>query len=160
VRHYFLDTSALVKAYAWEDGSRQVRDILRGSTAVPAENLIIVSILAHPEAASALSSIMAEPSAVRRGLGAYERRTLPGVLAGQFTGSNPLVVTPADPHAHAAAALGWKHRVKGADAVHLATALAFRNGLPKASEFYFVSSDVALNRAAQAEGLAVIDPAA
>jgi len=44
--------------------------------------------------------------------------------------------------------------------VHLATALAAREELAEETEFYFVSSDVALNRAAQAEGLAVIDPAA
>lgn len=160
MRHYFLDTSALVKAYAWEDGSRLVRDIFRGSAVVPAENLIVVSVLAHPEAASALHNIMATPQAAQRGLGAYERRTLPGVLARQFSSAEPLVVTPADPHAHAAAALSWKHRVKGADAVHLATALAFRDELPEETEFYFVSSDIQLNRAAAAEGLAVIDPAA
>ena len=54
----------------------------------------------------------------------------------------------------------WKHKLRGADAVHLATALATRQDVPLDSEFYFVSSDVALNRAAVAEGLEVIDPAA
>lgn len=160
MRHYFLDTSALVKAYAWEEGSRLVRDIFRGTTVIPAENLVVVSVLAHPEAASALAGIMADTRAARRGLGAYERRTLPGVLAHRFSNAEPMVVTPADPHVHAAAALSWKHRVRGADAVHLATALAFWGELPAETEFYFVSSDVQLNRAAAAEGLAVIDPAA
>ena len=50
--------------------------------------------------------------------------------------------------------------VRGADAVQLATALAVRMDLPEDAEFYFVSSDVSLNAAAAAEGLAVIDPAA
>jgi len=59
-----------------------------------------------------------------------------------------------------AATLVWKHRLRGADAVHLATALAVREEMAEKTEFYFVSSDVALNRAAQAEGLVVIDPAA
>jgi predicted nucleic acid-binding protein len=160
VRHYFLDTSALVKAYAWEDGSRRVRDIFRGSAAVPAENRIFVSVLAHPESASALAALMAGAQAARRGLGAYERRNLPGVLASHFSGTKPLVVTPADPNAHSAAALCWKHRVRGADAVHLATALAVREELADEAEFYFVSSDTSLNRAAAAEGLEVIDPTA
>jgi len=160
VRHYFLDTSALVKAYAWEDGSRRVRDIFRGSTTVPADNLIFVSVLAHPEAASALSGIMAGAGSAQRGLGAYERRSLPAVIAQQFSGAEALVVTPADPHVHAAAALVWRHSLRGADAVHLATALAVREEMAEETEFYFVSSDLSLNRAAQAEGLAVIDPAA
>jgi predicted nucleic acid-binding protein len=160
VRNYFLDTSALVKVYAWEKGSSRVRNIFRGSTTVPQENRIIVSVLAHPETASALSTILAGSQASQRGLGAYERRLLPGLLAQEFGGRARWVVTPADPQAHAAAALAWRHRVKGADAVHLASALAVREELSEEAEFYFVSSDDSLNRAAQAEGLAVIDPAA
>jgi predicted nucleic acid-binding protein len=160
VRHYFLDTSALVKAYAWEDGSRRVRNIFRGINTVPAENRIIVSVLAHPECASALCTIMAGPQAAKRGLGAYERRQLPGVLAGQFSGGTHLVVTPADSQMDAAAALVWKHRLRGADAVHLATALEVRKNVSNGAEFYFVSADAFLNRAATAEGLVVIDPAA
>jgi len=160
VRHYFLDTSAFVKAYAWEDGSRRVRDIVRGSITVPADNMIVVSVLAHPETASALHAIMAGPWAAQRGLGAYERRTLPDVLTLQFSGTEALVVTPADPQVSAAATLVWKHGVRGADALHLASALDFRDGLPEQSEFYFVSSDSSLNRAAAAEGLDVIDPTA
>jgi predicted nucleic acid-binding protein len=160
VRHYFLDTSAVVKAYAWEEGSKRVRDIFRGSTTRPADNRIIVSILAHPEAASALSTIMAGPIAAHRGLGAYERKKLPDVLARQFTGTEAFAVAPADANIHAAATLAWRHGVRGADAVHLATALAVREELAEDSEFYFVSSDAALNRAAAAEGLVVIDPTA
>jgi len=69
-------------------------------------------------------------------------------------------VTPADRHMNAAAALVWRHSLRGADAVHLATALAVREEMVEETEFYFVSSDLSSNRAAQAEGLAVIDPAA
>lgn len=160
MRNYFLDTSALVKAYAWEKGSSRIRNIFRGSNTVPQENRIIVSVLAHPECASALSTILAGTRASQRGLGAYERRHLPGMLADQFGEHAGWVVTPADPRASAAAVLAWRHRVKGADAVHLASALAVREELTEGSEFYFVSSDDSLNRAAAAEGLAVIDPAA
>ena len=160
MRNYFLDTSTLVKVYSEEEGSRRVRAMIRGIETVPALNRIIVSVLAHPEAASALGQIMAGPEAARRGFGSYERRTLPEVLARQFGDDSPLDLTPADPYMGTAAALVWKHSLRGADAVHLATALAVREEMAEQTEFYFVSSDVALNRAAQAEGLAVIDPAA
>jgi predicted nucleic acid-binding protein len=160
VRNYFLDTSALVKIYSEEEGSRRVRAMIRGIETVPASNRVIVSVLAHPEAASALGQIMAGPEAARRGFGSYDRRALPHALARQLGDGSPLDLTPADPHMGTAARLVWKHRLRGADAVHLATALAFREELPETTEFYFVSSDVLLNRAAAAEGLAVIDPTA
>ena len=160
MRNYFLDTSALVKVYSEEEGSRRVRAIIKGVHSVPALNRVIVSVLAHPEAASALGQIMIGPEAARRGFGSYDRRTLPDVLARQLGDGTRLDVTPADAHMQTAAALVWKHRLRGADAVHLATALAIRGEMTEESEFYFVSSDVSLNRAAQAEGLAVIDPAA
>jgi PIN domain nuclease of toxin-antitoxin system len=61
VRNYFLDSSALVKVYSEEDGSNRVRAMLRGLTTVPAISRVVVSVLAHPETASALSQIMAVP---------------------------------------------------------------------------------------------------
>jgi predicted nucleic acid-binding protein len=158
VRHYFLDTSALVKAYSVEAGSKRVSNIIRGARVHPPQNRVVVSVLAHPETASAIVQILNGPDAARRGFGALDRRWLPGRLASELETS--FVMSPADLHVDAAAALVWKHRVRGADAVQLATALAARRDVPDEGEFYFVSSDTALNRAAAAEGLAVIDPAA
>ena len=160
MRSYFLDSSALVKVYSEEEGSTRVRAMIRGLTTVPAISHVVVSVLVHPETASALGRIMSGPHAARRGFGAHERRTLPEVIARQLGEGSRMKVTPADRHMDAAAALVWKHSLRGADAVHLATALAVREEMAEKTEFYFVSSDVALNRAAQAEGLAVIDPAA
>lgn len=159
MRHYFLDTSALVKVYSIEAGSTQVLNIIRGAKVRPPQNRIVVSALAHPETASAIVQILGGPDAARRGFGALDRQRLPTVLANELRGAS-FVLSPADLHVDAAAALVWKHRVRGADAVHLATALAAWNDVADAAEFYFVSSDVALNRAALAEGLAVIDPGA
>lgn len=158
MRHYFLDTSALVKAYSVEVGSSQVMNIIRGSRVRPPDNRIVVSVLAHPETASAIVQTMDRPDAARRGFGAADRRRLPARLASDL--ANGFVLSPADLHIDAAAALVWKHGVRGADAVHLATALAARQDVSEETEFYFVCSDVALSRAAVAEGLAVIDPAA
>lgn len=160
MRNYFLDTSALVKAYTVEAGSGRVRAMLKGLTTVPALSRVIISNLARPEAASALNQMMSSPSAAQRGFGSHDRKTLPAKLALHLGEESQLDVTPADPQMESAAALVWKHRLRGADAVHLASAIAARQKVPLGSEFYFVSSDVALNRAAAAEGLEVIDPAA
>ena len=160
MRNYFLDASALVKVYSEEEGSQRVRAMLRGLTTVPAISRVVVSVLAHPETASALGQIMSGPYAARRRFGARDRRSLPDVIARQLGEESRMDVAPADPYVHAAAALVWRHSLRGADAVHLATALAVREEMPEEAEFYFVSSDLSLNRAAHAEGLAVIDPAA
>jgi hypothetical protein len=61
VRNYFLDASALVKVYSEEEGSQRVRSMLRGLTTVPAISRVVVSVLAHPETASALGQIMLGP---------------------------------------------------------------------------------------------------
>ncbi|HEV7587716.1 MAG TPA: type II toxin-antitoxin system VapC family toxin [Longimicrobium sp.] len=158
MRHYFLDTSALVKVYSVEAGSTRVQNIIRGANVRPPQNRIVISVLAHPETASAIVQILGGPDAARRGFGARDQQRLPAVLASELRYAS-FVLAPADLHVDAAAALVWKHRVRGADAVHLATALAARKDVPDSAEFYFVSSDVSLNRAALAEGLAVIDPA-
>jgi hypothetical protein len=134
-----------------------VQRIIRGANLQPPDNRVVVSTLAHPETASALSRILHGPDAARRGFGQLERKRLPAVLAHDLGKS--IVLVAADPHMDAAASLVWKHRIRGADAVHLASALATRGDLSTDAEFYFVSSDVALNGAATAEGLDVIDPA-
>lgn len=157
MKHYFLDTSALVKAYSEEAGSKRVQSMMRGAIVQPPDNRLVASTLAHPETASAIAQILDGPGAARRGFGQMHRQELPHALAHEL--ATAVSLTSSDPHMEHAADLVWKHRLRGADAVHLATAIAARQKIPSDSEFYFVSSDVALNRAAAAEGLEVIDPA-
>ncbi|HEX8430173.1 MAG TPA: hypothetical protein VF625_02755 [Longimicrobium sp.] len=57
-----------------------------------------------------------------------------------------------------AAALVARHRIRGFDAVHLATALTMRSLAAPHDTFTFVSADVKLNAAAVAERLAVHPP--
>lgn len=157
MRHYFLDTSALVKAFSEEAGSTRVQNIVRGANVRPPDNRLVASTLAHPETASAIAQILGGPDAATRGFGQLHRQEIPRTLGEDL--NKKVFLAPADPHMEEAADLVWKHRLRGADAVHLATALAARQKVPSDSEFYFVSSDMALNRAAAAEGLEVIDPA-
>lgn len=158
MRHYFLDTSALVKLYVIEPGSRRVRDMVRSASVSPETVQVMVCDLVHPEAASALCQTMDGPLAPKRGIGRSETRKLPGELARDLRGDGVMAVTESARFMTAAANLVWKHRLRGADAVHLATALNVRGWLPKESEFYFVGSDRAQNAAAAAEGLEVLDP--
>jgi predicted nucleic acid-binding protein len=57
-----------------------------------------------------------------------------------------------------AAMLVIQHGLRAYDAVHLATALRIRAGLPDGSEFVFVSADHRLNNVARAERFTVFDP--
>jgi predicted nucleic acid-binding protein len=158
VRYYFLDSSAFVKLYANEPGSMRVRDMVRSAIAQPPSAQILMSELTLPEAASALTLSAQAPDAARRGLsrlalrGALEALRRDFEVKWQFTMIDVSQVTVR------AAALAHTHRLKGADAVHLASALDARSALPAESEFYFVGCDHRLNAAASAEGLAVIDP--
>jgi PIN domain nuclease of toxin-antitoxin system len=67
VRHYFLDTSALVKVYSVEAGSTQVQNIIRGARLRPPQNRIVISALAHPETASAIVQSRRGDGAPHRG---------------------------------------------------------------------------------------------
>jgi predicted nucleic acid-binding protein len=59
-----------------------------------------------------------------------------------------------------AADLVEKHRLHVADAVHVAAAIRTQRVVPEATSFVFVSDDLAQCRAAAAEGLQVLRPAA
>ena len=59
---------------------------------------------------------------------------------------------------HRAAALAWRHRLRGHDAVQLAAALAVEE-LAGPTALVFSSFDDELTTAARAEGLTVLEPA-
>jgi hypothetical protein len=158
VRSYFLDSSAVAKLYLIEPGSKRVRDMVRSARSSPSSTQVYICDLAHPEAASALRQIADGPDASKRGIGSLERKTLPLALANDLHSGGVLIVGESSQVMLAAAALVWKHRLKGADAVHLAAAMEFQALLPWGTEFYFVGADKQQNAAAEAEGLEVIDP--
>lgn len=158
MRHYFFDSSAFVKLFAFEPGSIRVRDMIRSARTTPPASRIVMCELIHPETASALALMLDGPERVQRGLGAHSRRKLPSALAHALGTESVFTFTEVDRHIPAAAELVWKHRIRGADAVHVAAALFTRDRIGVGSEFYFVGSDRTQNAAAEAEGLDVIDP--
>lgn len=160
MRYCFLDTSAFTKLYAVEPGMRTVRDLLRSAKARADWTRLMLCDLTLPEGVSALTLIQARQDAARRGVSASALREILPRLRQQFGDDSPFVVLPATGCMELAADLVERHRLRGADSVQLAAALRARHLAADADVFLFVSDDNAQCRAAEAEGLQVLRPAA
>ena len=158
MRHYFFDTSAFVKRYALEPGSRVVGDLLQSAKRQPSAVRVFVSELVHPETVSALSQIVHGPEPAKYGLSRAAGWRAVNEIAQDLGDKAHVHVVRVGGMMLRAADLVWKHRITGADAVHLAAALTSRSLVRNPGEFYFVSADRRQGAAAAAEGLAVIDP--
>lgn len=147
---YYFDTSALVKRYVQERGSRWVRGILRPSSG----QVVHVSRLLGPELASALvrreRSGQLSTSARRRGLRHFNRNA----------GSRLRVSEVGPATATMAMSLVEQYGIRGFDAVHLSVALELNAQRIEAGlgQVTFVSADRDQLAAAAREGLAVEDP--
>lgn len=140
---YFFDSSALVKRYRHEAGSDQVAQLLGESERV------IVSRLAHVEVSAAIVRRARETQSA-----ADEVDRVLNVLDGDLRDS--LDVVEIDPQVmDHALSLTRKYALRAADAIQLACA---RLAVDPGEDLVFVSSDVALNNAAAAEGFHVVDP--
>jgi uncharacterized protein len=137
----FLDTSALVKLYIAEAGSERVRE-----AAIEGED-VAVSVLAFAEINATFSRRRREGL-----LAAVEYQDLRICFSDDWRG---LTQVPVGPEVLALVpGLCENHPLRGADAVHLASALLLRaEGL----EILFACSDGRLVQAASSEGLAVLD---
>lgn len=146
----FLDSSALVKRYAQEQGTAFIIGLLKPS----ANNQIYVARAAFVEVISALA---------RRHRGGSLRTTqfakastrFRRLLKRQFR-----ILEMDEPIADESAQLAEKHFLRGYDAIQLATALEVQRIRTRlgASPLICISADNELNDAAQAEGLAVENP--
>ena len=134
----YLDASALVKRYVAEPGSAAVESLIGGAQAVG------TGVLSRAEVAAALAK------AARAGLVTRESaaKALQAFNADwehmiRFQVSEPLVAR--------AASLAWEHGLRGYDAIHLASAVVWREmlGGPVSVATY----DRELWRSAQASGL-------
>ena len=136
----YLDASALVKRYVAEPGSAAVESLIGGAQAVG------TGVLSRAEVAAALAKaacagLLTRESAAK----ALQAFTADWEHMIRLQVSEPLVAR--------AAALAWEHGLRGYDAVHLATALVWREmlGGPVSVATY----DRELWRSAQASGLSV-----
>lgn len=137
----FVDTSALVKLYVDEPGS--------GAMAARAREA--------PLAASALAYAEIHATFARRRRESLATAADHAALVQRFERDwRHLVLVPVrDLQLERVTALVAAHPLRGADALHLASALTLADaGL----DVTFVCADRRLNRAAGEEGLAVIDP--
>jgi predicted nucleic acid-binding protein len=137
----YLDTSALVKLYVREQGSRAAKDAVRAAARVA------TSRVAYPEARAAFARRSREgriaAKRLRRIVAALDRDLSTYVL---------VEVTAAV--ARAAGQLAERRALRGFDAVHLASALELGAALGSAPKL--MAFDDRLTDAALAEGLVVL----
>jgi uncharacterized protein len=152
---HFFDTSALVKHYVPEKGTRKVRRLVDDARADPGGTRLYLSRIAFPESISAVTR--------RRHRGTItegEGKTFLHAIYRDFT-SPTLFFTIVEASAvivDQAALLVAQHKIRGFDAVHLAAALSTQRFMRPPDRFFFVTSDLALAQAAQAAGVATLDP--
>jgi predicted nucleic acid-binding protein len=138
----YLDTSALIKRYVIETGSRQMRYVLRP------QKLLATSKVTYAEVYSALTRRR------RRGTLAVPDYDL---ACRQFEREWPAYVRieVMDEILRSARDLIRKHPLRALDAVHLASALGLSVNLH--TRIGFAAADTRLLRAARAEGLEAVD---
>jgi uncharacterized protein len=134
----YLDTSALVKLYAAEDGSSLCRQ------AVAEARLVSTSALAYVEARAAFARKRRE-----RALSPAAHRNLVRTLDGDW--GRYLRIEASEGLIRDAASLAERHRLRAYDAMHLASAVLLKERL--AEPVVFSSWDLALEGAARREGL-------
>ena len=134
----YLDASALVKRYVAEEGSAEVEALIGEARAIG------TAVVSRTEVAAALAK------AARVGIIAREaaQKALESFSADW---EHLIRLQFGEPLAARAATLAWEHGLRGYDAVHLATALVWRETL---GEMVTVATyDRELWRGAQASGL-------
>ena len=138
----YLDTSALVKLYAEEEGSDLVRHGIRDS------ELITTSLMAYAETRSAFARKSRSQEISRAVLTKCKRD-----FERDWLRVHRLPVD--EPLVRKAGELAEEHGLRALDALHLATADSLQAALRDAVTF--ACFDDALNRAAEARGLVLLE---
>jgi len=145
---FYLDTSALVKRYRSEQGSDFLAELLDNP---PANDRFYLSFLSVLELTSGLLRLakagQISDELAREALSTY-RSDLRELLRLWPLGENIFV---------SAIDVVEQHRIRSADAIHLATVLAVSQAEPE-TELVLVSSDRELVQATQDAGLTVVNP--
>ena len=136
----FLDTSALAKRYIQEPGSEELQDLF-----LSAVTEVVVSTLAMPEFAAALNRKVRDTEILKEAA-ANALREFEKDWEDLF-----FKIPLTEQLASFAASLTTTYPLRGADAIHLATAMA-------ADVALFVASDKELIRAAEKAGMKAYDP--
>ena len=137
----YLDTSALVKLFFLESGSRTVVDLVKNADSV------ITSQVAYAESCSALARRRRD-----RRLSDEEFHKAKRNLDDLWPKMNTILIDEIR-----AGDLAIKHVIRGFDAIHLAAALEIRASAGKDIKITFCSFDDRQNEAARAEALRVIE---
>jgi uncharacterized protein len=141
---YYLDSSALVKRYAAESGSAQVAALIEG------DHQIAISWLAIPETFSAISRRAKDGSMSAEDLAAIRNQINQDIQ--RF-----LIVEVAGAPVDGIETLIARHALRGADSIHLSTALWL--GKATRAPIIFVASDNELLNAARNDRLKTYNPA-
>ena len=139
----YLDSSALVKRYIEEDGSDKVNALLHE------KSVAAVSRLAYPEI---LAAITRRHKAKEIETGAFERIK----KAFKFDWAFFVVVEFHKEVFKFIDEIIVKYALKGADSVHLSSALWLKKAMKQ--DVVFVASDLELIKAAKAEKLQIFNP--
>ncbi len=131
----YLDTSSLVKLYVDEPGSADVRRLVERA------EIVAASVVAYPEARASLARRRRERSLTV----AAHRRTKAALDADW---PRVLALDVSSPLARSAGDLADRHKLRGFDALHLASYLTFAREFPD-EDVRFSSADQALVRAAR-----------
>ena len=130
----YLDTSSLVKLYVDEPGSREVRRL------VDTAELVSSSVVAYAEARAALARRRRESSLTPSG-----HRRAKAALDADWP--HVLTIEVSEPLSRRAGDLAERRRLRGFDAVHLASFLSIAEEFPS-DEVRFSTADKVLRRAA------------
>jgi predicted nucleic acid-binding protein len=143
---YYLDSSAWVKRYFDEAGSGQVKHLFAQHEILACSPLGLIEVGSTMARKKTAGEVGPEEFDAKRGLLLRDWRRF---LRMEMT---PEVV-------ERALDAGDAYALRGADSVHLASALTLKEELElDAQEFAFVTSDLELKAAALKMGLAVLDP--
>jgi len=151
VSHFYLDASAVVKRYGPETGSAWVKEL----TDLPAGHTIILGEITLAEISAALAAKHRAPGGITR-----EERDKALALFLSHCETEYELIAISRFIIDLAVSLTQNHKLRGYDAVQLATALVADEALTAASlsRLTFVAADEDLLTAANAEGLATENP--
>lgn len=138
----FLDTSALVKLYVQEEGSAFIRGYVESCTAV------LVSAVAYPESRAALARVRRAGSLNPSDYELAKQRL-------ESDWSQMAVLPAVTSTLRMAGDLAERHKLRGFDAVHLASAIVARES-QRRTPISFATWDGQLLDAARGEQLAVV----